>query len=146
MDGVWIGNRIYWTLIQRVTTRYKSLLHTDPCSQSRCLVTASNSGRSVASGLTSSQAGDHLTPTSDCLYFLQLLAPGLKLPTAATRLALASTVILGFESHQGPRPYFFLFKTFTCFEMGVPLQREEGYNYYWLFPLYNSTAELDLVI
>jgi hypothetical protein len=37
IDGVWIGNWIYWT------TPHKSLLHTGQCSQSRS-VTASNSG------------------------------------------------------------------------------------------------------
>jgi hypothetical protein len=47
-----------------VTTPHKSLLHSDQCSQSHCLVTASNSGCSSSSGLTSLQAGDDLTPTS----------------------------------------------------------------------------------
>jgi hypothetical protein len=53
---------------QLMITPHRSLLHTDWCSQLwsslRCLVTSSNSGRSSASGLTSSQTGGHLTPTS----------------------------------------------------------------------------------
>jgi hypothetical protein len=63
IDGFWIDDWIYWTLLQPLTTLYKSLLHTGQCSQSRCLVTASNWGRSSASGLTSLQACDYLTPT-----------------------------------------------------------------------------------
>jgi hypothetical protein len=46
------------------STPHKSLLHSDQCSQSRCSASASNGERSSASGFTSSQAGDHLTPTS----------------------------------------------------------------------------------
>jgi hypothetical protein len=64
IDGFWIGDWIYCTLIQLVTTPHKSLLHTDHCSQSCCSVRASDGGHSSASGLTSLQAGDHLTPTS----------------------------------------------------------------------------------
>lgn len=41
-------------------------------------------------------------------------------------LALASTINIGFRSRRGSRPYFCLSKTFTCFEMGTPLRREEG--------------------
>jgi hypothetical protein len=47
-----------------MTTPHKSLLHIDQCSQSHCSATSSSSGRSSASGLTSLQAGDHLTPTT----------------------------------------------------------------------------------
>jgi hypothetical protein len=65
IDGVGISNRFYWTLKQHVITFYKSLpLASQSRSSLRCLVAASNSGRSSAPGLTSSQAGGHLTPTS----------------------------------------------------------------------------------
>jgi hypothetical protein len=29
IDGVWIGNQIYWTPLQLVTTFYRSLSHKD---------------------------------------------------------------------------------------------------------------------
>jgi hypothetical protein len=56
-----------------VTTLYKSLSHTDWCSQSRfslrCLVAASNGERSSSLGFASSHGSVHLTPnsySSDC--------------------------------------------------------------------------------
>jgi hypothetical protein len=55
-DGVWIGNRIYCTLMQLVNTLYKPLSHTDWRSQflivftSRCFIMAFDGGRSPFSG------------------------------------------------------------------------------------------------
>jgi hypothetical protein len=82
IDGFWIDDWICWALIQLVTTPYQSLPHSD-CSQSRCLVTASNGGRSSASGLMSLQACDHLAPTSCSDCWLQL-----SLPTQSCRILL----------------------------------------------------------
>jgi hypothetical protein len=49
-------------------------------------------------------------------------------------LALASRVVLDNGAHRDPWPYFSSFQTFTCFEMGPRLQREEGSDYYWYIP------------
>jgi hypothetical protein len=57
-------------LLTLVTTLYKSLSHTDQCSQSwsslLCCVVSSNSGCPSASGLTSSQAGGCLKTNFSC--------------------------------------------------------------------------------
>jgi hypothetical protein len=52
-------------------------------------------------------------------------------------LVLASAVILASRPRRDPWPYFY-FQTFTCFEMGPPLQREGrgGSDYYRSLPLY----------
>jgi hypothetical protein len=82
IDGFWIDNQIYCTLMQLEATLHRSLSHTDKSPQSRCLVTASNGGRSSDSGLTSWQGGDHFTPTS---YSDRWLHP--VLPSAASSRA-----------------------------------------------------------
>jgi hypothetical protein len=69
--------------IQFATTLHKSLPQTDYCSQSQSfllrLVTSSNSGRSSAPRLMSSQAGGHLHPTSYSSNFRLRTAPQCKL-------------------------------------------------------------------
>jgi hypothetical protein len=67
VDGVCMASRIYWTL-QHTTRNYTSQI-TITHRQVLCLVTSSSSGPFSACGLTSSQAGGHLTPnsySSDC--------------------------------------------------------------------------------
>jgi hypothetical protein len=115
-DGVSIDDWIHWILLQLMTTLYKPLLHTDQCSQSRCLVTASNGVRSSSSGLLFSQACDHLTPNSCSDCWLELVYPSAvnswaELPpldgsqlvigrSVKLLLVLASTVIHGFRSRR----------------------------------------------
>jgi hypothetical protein len=78
IEGVWIGNRIYWTLKQLVTTNNHNILidlHTPKFTlnavlPSRCSVAASNGGRSPSSGFSAASAitFSHLTTaTLNCL-------------------------------------------------------------------------------
>jgi hypothetical protein len=81
----------------------KSLLHTDRCSQSHCSVTASNDGRSSASGLTTSQACNHLTPTFNC--WLQLVLPsGVSSRAMLTDCRLKNVLLCPSPPSQGPAP------------------------------------------
>jgi hypothetical protein len=102
-DGVWIGNRIYWTLTGR---NYKYLLQSQWVTQkfaittaqktfsvltSRSLVEASNGGHSPSSGFPNSPR-----PQLPASHFSTATLNWL---TAKLLLALASIVILGSESH-----------------------------------------------
>jgi hypothetical protein len=51
-------------------------------------------------------------------------------------VVLASTVVLGIGPRRDAWPYFCPFEAFACFEMGPPLCREEGSDYYWSLPFY----------
>jgi hypothetical protein len=85
----WLG-----LLLHSNTARDHTLHITVPHRPVFSVTLLGNGGRSSSSDLTSSQAGDHLTPTS-----LLTADSGLCRLTAKLLLALASTVILGSESH-----------------------------------------------
>jgi hypothetical protein len=78
IDGFWIDNWICWTLVARDYTSHITISHR-LVSSVALLGNGFNGGRSSASGLRSSQVGNHLTPTSYFDHWLQLV-----LPSAAT--------------------------------------------------------------
>jgi hypothetical protein len=80
IDGVRVGNRIYCTFIQLVTTLLQVIITHRLVFLVTVLTVAFNGGRSSASVLTSLQAGDHLTPTSYSDHWLQLVLPQLFAP------------------------------------------------------------------
>jgi hypothetical protein len=74
--GVWIGNRIYWSLhTARDYTLHNTVTHRQMFQSLSSLyywVTSSSSGRSSAPRLTSSETVGHLTPTSQSSNSLRL--------------------------------------------------------------------------
>jgi hypothetical protein len=64
VDGVWIGNRISGHFNTQLVDYSLEITITDKRPQSRFLVAPSNGGHSSASGISSLQDGDSLTPTS----------------------------------------------------------------------------------
>jgi hypothetical protein len=116
----------------------RSLSHTDWCPQPRCLVAASKGGSSSASGVTSLQAADHLTPTSYFDSWLQLVLPsatssrsGLNSQSSPVQsskflLALASTVVLGFRLLWDSWPYFVLSRLLRALKWGLLFDKRRG--------------------
>jgi hypothetical protein len=103
-----------------VTTLHRSLSHKDKCPQIRsslrCLVTSTKSGRSSAAGLTSSQAGGHLTPTSYSSNF-RLRTPAEQSRAKQSSSLLPATSQHGHSWHRAPlgplATYLFNVKTFV---------------------------------
>jgi hypothetical protein len=156
MDGFWIDNCIYWTVLQLVATFYRSLSH-QTTVLSHCFVAASKGGRSYASGLKRSQGDDHLTPTSYSDRWLQPVLPSAassrvdltsncQPPTLTVSSWLASNcrtsqtkvkvmlrptdsrpVSLGVKRHLTPKTRCLLLSDICGFvDMGRPLWREDG--------------------
>jgi hypothetical protein len=74
---------------------------------------------------------------SHCPHFATII-PLKANPSTTLLLVLASRVVLRIRPRRDPWPYFVLSKTFTCFEMGPPLQWEEGSDYYRSHPLFRE--------
>jgi hypothetical protein len=84
IDGVCIDSRIYWTLIQFVTTPHKSLQHTDRCSQSR---TSLYFRADLLAGCRPSLANHILCSAVDC-------RPSHKLTESSTQLRVLDSTVL----------------------------------------------------
>jgi hypothetical protein len=135
---------IYWTILRLATTLHRTLLHTDWYLQSRCSVTSSNGGRSSASGLKSSQGGEHFTPVSysDCwfqLVFPTATSSGLKWTCLKIKViydqpsigqsALVSSIHLRLRTR-----FVLLLDSCGCVDVGRPLWGQDGsvvYNCCW---------------
>jgi hypothetical protein len=122
---VWIGSRIYCTLSRLVTSHFRSVFSVT-LPGSGC-----NSGRSSASGLTSLQAGDHLTPPSYSdlwlqQYFVHLRWDELTHHQVRIEVMLRPTVhrpvSLGVKPYLGPKGRFLLMSKICRFvDVGRPI-------------------------
>jgi hypothetical protein len=139
IDGVWIGNQIYWTLLThnlclRYQTRTGVLSQSSLCSW----VMSSNNGHMFLS----LQAGGHLTPTSyssNC-HLRSLSKLKLKVKVKVTLWPTVSwPVCLAVKQHLEHKTRFlFLSEGCRFVHVGRPLWREDEsliYNCCWPLPV-----------
>jgi hypothetical protein len=129
--------------LQITTTQTKSSQFS---FNSRCWVTALNNVVSSASVFTPLPSVSQLTHCPNCRLStnfkikMKVMLRWTVNPDQSRKLllALASTVALGIGPRRDRWSYLSSFHTFTCFEMGPHLLREEGSDYYRSLP---STLE-----
>jgi hypothetical protein len=154
IDGVWIGNRIYWTLkysawLQVSIMICLTVIHTSRTamgftwsSQSltffttRCMVAASNFGLSPSSMFP--YCPHPQLPASNSNSSQQRNASGYLTncncqSSVKLLLVIASSVVLDFESHWDPWPYS-SFQDFYVFSNGASLRRKEESDHYGSLP------------